>query len=183
MTYTFLYLTLFTWPCLEIFYETMWYQLICQRTSINECSGCPHTLATANCWLSIPILVSLCTCVRVFLKVKMKGTRSGLTRCDLMDYTVLGILQARILERVAFPFSRGLPTPGIKPRSPTLQADSLPAEPQWNWHLIGCTYPHGFYFSVLLRNNWHTLLCKFKEYSTVAWFIHILWNGYHSSLS
>ena len=27
--------------------------------------------------------------------------------CDLMDYTVQGILQARILERVAFPFSRG----------------------------------------------------------------------------
>ena len=29
------------------------------------------------------------------------------TLCDLMDYTVPGILQARILERVAFPFSRG----------------------------------------------------------------------------
>ena len=27
--------------------------------------------------------------------------------CDLMDYTVQGILQARILEGVAFPFSRG----------------------------------------------------------------------------
>ena len=47
-----------------------------------------------------------------------------------MDYTVHGILQARILEWVAFPFSRGLPNPGIEPRSPTLQADSLPAEPQ-----------------------------------------------------
>ena len=27
--------------------------------------------------------------------------------CDPMDYTVYGILQARILEWVAFPFSRG----------------------------------------------------------------------------
>ena len=27
--------------------------------------------------------------------------------CDPMDYTVHGILQARILEWVAFPFSRG----------------------------------------------------------------------------
>ena len=44
-------------------------------------------------------------------------------------YTVHGILQARILEWVAFPFSRDLPNPGIKPRSHTLQADSLPAEP------------------------------------------------------
>ena len=35
------------------------------------------------------------------------------------------ILQARILEWVAFPFSRG----SAQPRSPSLQADSLPAEP------------------------------------------------------
>ena len=46
------------------------------------------------------------------------------------DPLSMGILQARILEWVAMPFSRGLPNPGIKPRSPTLQADSLPAEPQ-----------------------------------------------------
>ena len=47
-----------------------------------------------------------------------------------MNYAVQGILQARILEWVPFPFSRGLSDPGIKPRSPALQADSLPAEPQ-----------------------------------------------------
>ena len=41
------------------------------------------------------------------------------------------ILQARMLEWIAFPFPRNLPNPGIKPRSPTLQADSLSAEPQW----------------------------------------------------
>ena len=46
-------------------------------------------------------------------------------------YTVQGILQARILEWVAFPSPGDLPNPGIKPRSPTLQVDSLPAEPQW----------------------------------------------------
>ena len=42
-----------------------------------------------------------------------------------MDYTVHGILQAGVLERVAFPFSRR----SSQPRSPALQADSLPAEP------------------------------------------------------
>ena len=47
-----------------------------------------------------------------------------------MDYTVQGILQARILEWVAFPFPGDLPNPGIEPGSPTLQVDSLPAEPQ-----------------------------------------------------
>ena len=46
-----------------------------------------------------------------------------------MDYTVHGILQARILEWVAFPFPGDLPNPGNEPRSPTLQADSLTAEP------------------------------------------------------
>ena len=46
-----------------------------------------------------------------------------------MDYTVHGLLQARILEWIAVPFSRGLPNPGIEPRSPSLQADFLPAEP------------------------------------------------------
>ena len=44
-----------------------------------------------------------------------------------MDYTVHGILQARILGWVAL---RDLPNPGIKPRSSALQADSLLAEPQ-----------------------------------------------------
>ena len=36
----------------------------------------------------------------------MKVTQSCLTLCNPMDYTVHGILQARILEWVAFPFSR-----------------------------------------------------------------------------
>ena len=40
-----------------------------------------------------------------------------------------GVLQARILEWVAFPFSGDLPNPGIEPRSPTLQANSLLTEP------------------------------------------------------
>ena len=38
-----------------------------------------------------------------------------------------GILQAKILEWVAFPFFRGS---SQEPRSPALQVDSLPAEPQ-----------------------------------------------------
>ena len=50
--------------------------------------------------------------------------QSSLTLCDPMDYTVHGILQARILERVIFPFSRGssqvnlqgiFPTQGLNP--------------------------------------------------------------------
>ena len=47
-----------------------------------------------------------------------------------MDCIVHGILQAGLLEWVPFPLSRDLSNPGIEPRSPTFQADSLPAEPQ-----------------------------------------------------
>ena len=59
----------------------------------------------------------LCVCVLV--------TQSCLMFCDSMDgsppgSSVHGILQARILEWVAIPFSRG----SSQPRSPTLQADS-----------------------------------------------------------
>ena len=38
-------------------------------------------------------------------------TQSCATLCDPMDYTVHGILQVRILEQVAFPFSRGSSQP------------------------------------------------------------------------
>ena len=41
----------------------------------------------------------------------MKVTQSCSTLCDPMDYTVHGILQARILKGVAFPFSRGSSQP------------------------------------------------------------------------
>ena len=51
------------------------------------------------------------------------------TLWDPMDYIVHGILQARILELVAFPFSRGSSQPRIEPGSLALQADSLPSEP------------------------------------------------------
>ena len=44
-------------------------------------------------------------------QMKVKVTQSCLTLCDPMDYSVHGILQARILEWVAFPFSRGSSQP------------------------------------------------------------------------
>ena len=60
------------------------------------------------------------------MPMKVKVAQICSTLCNPMDYIVLGILQARILEQAAFPFSN----PGVEPRSPTLQADSLSAEPQ-----------------------------------------------------
>ena len=61
-------------------------------------------------------------------EVKVKVAQSCST---LWPHGLHGILQARILESVDFPFSRDLPNPRIKPRSPAMRADSLPAELQW----------------------------------------------------
>ena len=61
---------------------------------------------------------------------EVKVTQLCPTLCNPMGYIVCGLLQARILEWVAFPSPGNLPNPGSKPRSPTLQVDSLPAEPQ-----------------------------------------------------
>ena len=66
-------------------------------------------------------------------KVTVLVAQLYLTVCFPMDCSPPGssvhaILQARILEWVAIPFSRGSPDPGIEPRSPMLQADS-PSEP------------------------------------------------------
>ena len=60
-------------------------------------------------------------------------TQLCLTLWDPIDYipqgsSVLGILQARILEWSAIPSPGNLPDPGIKPGSPALQADSLLSE-------------------------------------------------------
>ena len=49
--------------------------------------------------------------------------------CNLQGSSVYGIFQARVLEWVAISFSRDLPDPGMKPRSPALLADALLSEP------------------------------------------------------
>ena len=49
--------------------------------------------------------------------------------CSLPDSSVDRILQGRILDWVAIPFSRESSGQGLEPGSPTLQAYSLPSEP------------------------------------------------------
>jgi len=50
--------------------------------------------------------------------------------CSLPGSFVHGILQARILEWIAIPFSEDLPDPATELGSSVLQADSLPFELQ-----------------------------------------------------
>ena len=88
--------------------------------------------------------------------------QSCLTLCNPVDCSppvssVHVILQARILEWVAMPSSRG----SSQPRSPTLQADSLPSEPPGKPMNTGVGI-----LSLLQRifltqeSNWGLLYCK-----------------------
>ena len=64
--------------------------------------------------------------IRCELNMKVKVAQVCPTLCDSMACLVYGILQARMLEWVGSSFSRG----SSQPRSPALQVDSLPTEPQ-----------------------------------------------------
>ena len=73
------------------------------------------------------------------MKVIVLVTESSLILFNSIDSSppgpsVHGILQARILQWVAIPFSRDLPNPGIEPKSPPLQAVFLPSEPPGKPH-------------------------------------------------
>ena len=59
--------------------------------------------------------------------------QSCLTLCNPMDYSLLGSMgfsRQECWSGLPFPSPGDLFNPGIEPRSPALQADFLPAEPQ-----------------------------------------------------
>ena len=64
------------------------------------------------------------------LRMRLKVAQSCPTLCDPVDYTVHGILQARTLEWVAFPFSKGSSQPRDWTQVSCIAVDSLPAESQ-----------------------------------------------------
>ena len=62
--------------------------------------------AAVSFWVAGKLLCRQAQRAFKIIKVKVKVTQSCSTLCDPMDYTVHGILQARILEWVAFPSCR-----------------------------------------------------------------------------
>ena len=55
--------------------------------------------------------------------------QSFLTFCDPMDIQSMEFSRPEYWSREPFPSPGDLPNPGIKPRFPTLQVDSVPSEP------------------------------------------------------
>ena len=86
-------------PC--VFFSFKWHFL-------GRVFPCSHTHTLRECF-SYKLACSLCFLFgnsHHIYKEKVRVAQSCPTLCDPMDYTVPGILQARILEWVAFPFCR-----------------------------------------------------------------------------
>ena len=90
-----------------------------------------YQLLTPNCIQLPPLCFHLDVC-----EVKSESVRHSVMSDSLRLYrpgsSVHGILQARILEWVVIPFSRGFSQPRDQTGSLALQADSLPSEPPWS---------------------------------------------------
>ena len=86
----------------------------------------PYGISSTLCRLACACLLGCFSCIQL---------------CDPVDCSspgslVHGILQARILEWVAMPYSRGSASPGIEltsPMYPALQAGSVPLAPPKAW--------------------------------------------------
>ena len=85
--------------------------------------------------------------------MKVKVTQSWLTLCHPMNYRVHGILQARILEWIAFPFSRG----SSQPRNCTQ---------------VSCIA--GGFFTNLATREAQEIWYKCTQ-TQILWFLRILW--------
>ena len=90
------------------------------------------------------------------------------TLCNPMDYLVHGISRPEYWSGQPVSSPGGLPNPGMEPRSPALQADSLPAEPQGSPHctseaskMLHIDYTSIKRNKIKLKNEKKTLLVPF----------------------
>ena len=97
------------------------------------------------------------------MKESESFSQSCPTLCDPMDYTVHGISRPEYWSGYPLPSLGDLSNPGIKPRSPALQEDSLAAEPQGkpfnitlqSNSLLTLFCFRGFPFFYLSCNQWY----------------------------
>ena len=97
----------------------------------SEKTGLKLSIQKLRSWLPVPLLVA----------------QPYPTLCDPMDWgplgsSVHGISLTRILEWVANSFSWDLPDPGVKARSSTLQAYSLPPVPRRKLQFSSVQFSH-----------------------------------------
>ena len=88
------------------------------------CVACRTSSSRYNFWE-----VALTTTLLLY-KVKLKVAQLYPTLCNPIDYTVHGILQARTLEWVAYPFSRGSSQPRDRTQVSHITGRLFTSEPQ-----------------------------------------------------
>ena len=118
----------------------------------------------------IYIYIYMCVCVwlspfALHLKLSKLWKWKSLSHVRLFatTQTVQSMGFSRAEYCSGFPFSSpaDLPNPGIQPRSPTLQADTLPAEPQGKTENTGMGSPSLLqWISPTQELNWGLLHCR-----------------------
>ena len=89
----------------------------------------------------------------------------------------MGILQARILSGLPCSPPGHPPNPGIKPRSPTLQVDSLPSEPPgkpWTFELNSPIHIH--FNSLIPKILMFILAFSCLATSSLTWFMELIFH-------
>ena len=122
---------------LNLYTRPIWPSSLCHLTRILWFRGQDITPSGIKVWYFLSSSQSRPLKTRRASSPRSELAQSCLTLCNPVDCSppgssVHGILQARMLEWVAISFSGDLPDPGIKPRSPALQADALTSEPPGN---------------------------------------------------
>ena len=77
-----------------------------------------------------PLILTILLSVFMKEKVKVKVTQSCLTLCNPWAIQSIEFSRPEYWSGQSFPYPGDPPNPGIEPKSPASQADSLPAEPQ-----------------------------------------------------
>ena len=111
-------------------------------------------LSAAVTWTSISALLCVCellSCVWLFATPQTVTLQASLS----MEFS-----RQEYWSGLPFPSPEDLPNPGVEPRSPALQADSLPAEPQGKPTSSHVLLPFKFYGSPKNSLTWH-LHCEF----------------------
>ena len=94
--------------------------------------------------------------IHIFINMKVKVKSLSRVQLFATPWTVayqaspsMGFSRQEYRSGLPFPFPGHLPNPGIKPRSPTLQADALPSEPPEKplyYYKAKLKFTHAIYF-------------------------------------
>ena len=116
------------WTTGKVLYYEFYRQVVCGmmgatlvqlQLASNSISGRIYNFSMAHTFLSFLL--------KIMSEVKV--AQSCPTLCDTMDHTVHGILQIRILEWVAFPFSKGSSQPRDRTQVSRIAGGFFTAEP------------------------------------------------------